>query len=260
MINGTDSSETFYLLNQTDKKIPIVFIHGVGLTHEIWQPQLDYFKDKTTISYDILGHGKTPLSKSNISFDDFSEQLINLLNQLNFDKIHLIGFSIGSLIARNFATKYDGKLRSLTLLGSIFKRNEEQQKIVNDRFNLAKKNLKLSRQALKRWFTDKYLEKNPDTYEKISSILENNNMKNFLKVYELFVYHKNDENFQNIKVNTLIMTGENDMGSTVNMSKKLCEVINNSQLKVIKDGKHLCGIECADDVNMTIKNFIEQND
>ncbi|MDB4846804.1 alpha/beta hydrolase, partial [Candidatus Pelagibacter sp.] len=133
MINGTDSSETFYLLNQTDKKIPIVFIHGVGLTHEIWQPQLDYFKDKTTISYDILGHGKTPLSKSNISFDDFSEQLINLLNQLNFDKIHLIGFSIGSLIARNFATKYDGKLRSLTLLGSIFKRNEEQQKIVNDR-------------------------------------------------------------------------------------------------------------------------------
>ena len=58
MINGTDSSKTFYLLNQTDKKIPIVFIHGVGLTHEIWQPQLDYFKDKTTISYDILGHGK----------------------------------------------------------------------------------------------------------------------------------------------------------------------------------------------------------
>ena len=85
-------------------------------------------------------------------------------------------------------------------------------------------------------------------------------MKNFLKVYKLFVYHKNDENFQNIKVNTLVMTGENDIGSTVNMSKKLCEVIKNSQLKVIKDGKHLCGIECADDVNMAIKNFIEQND
>ena len=66
--------------------------------------------------------------------------------------------------------------------------------------------------------------------------------------------------FKNIKVNTLVMTGENDIGSTVNMSKKLSEVINNSQLKVIKDGKHLCGIECADDVNMAIKNFIEQND
>ena len=260
MINGTDSSETFFLLNKTDKKTPIVFIHGVGLTHEIWQPQLDYFKDNTTISYDILGHGKTPLNKSNIDFDDFSEQLINLLDELKFDKIHLIGFSIGSLIARNFATKYNYRLKSLTLLGSIFKRSEEQQKIVIDRFNLAKKNLKLSKQALKRWFTDKYLEKNPDTYKKISSILEKNNMENFLRVYKLFVFHKNDENFQNIKVNTLVMTGENDIGSTVNMSKKLSEVIKNSQLKVIKDGKHLCGIECADDVNMAIKNFIEQND
>ena len=260
MINGTDSSGTFYLLNKKNNKIPIVFVHGVGLTHEIWQPQLDYFKDMTTISYDILGHGKTPLEKSNISFDDFSELLINLLNELNFDKIHLIGFSIGSLIARNFATKYNERLKSLTLLGSIFKRSEEQQKIVNDRFSLAKKNLKLSRQSLERWFTDKYLEKNSEIYEKISYILENNNVKNFLKVYELFIYHKNNENFQNIKVNTLIMTGENDTGSTVNMSKRLCEVINNSQLKIIKDGKHLCGIECADDVNMTIKNFIEQND
>jgi|TARA_B110001454_G_scaffold196056_1_gene198703 pimeloyl-ACP methyl ester carboxylesterase len=260
MINGTDSSETFYLLNQNNKKIPIVFIHGVGLTHEIWQPQLDYFKNNTTISYDILGHGKTPLNKSNITFDDFSEQLINLLNELKFDKIHLIGFSIGSLIARNFAVKYNDRLKSLILFGSIYKRNEAQQKIVNDRFNLAKNNLKLSKQALKRWFSDKYLEKNPNTYKKISSILKKNDMENFLKVYKLFVFHKNDENFQNIKVNTLVMTGENDTGSTVDMSKKLSEVINNSQLKVIKDGKHLCGIECADDVNMTIKDFIEKND
>jgi len=185
--------------------------------------------------------------------------LIKLINELNFQKIHLVGFSIGSLVARNFATKHNDRLQSLTLLGSIYKRSEDQQKIVNDRFNLAKKNHTLSKQALKRWFTDKYLEKNPNTYEKISSILEGNNMENFLKVYELFVLHKNDENFKNIKVNTLIMTGENDIGSTVEMSKNLSNVIENSQLKVIENGKHLCGIECADEVNMTIKNFIKNN-
>ena len=260
MTKDTDSSETFYLLNKADKKIPIVFIHGVGLTHEIWQPQLEYFKNYTTLSYDILGHGKTPLNITNISFDDFSKQLLRLINELKFDKIHLIGFSIGSLIARNFAINHNHLLKSLTLLGSIYKRSKEEQKIVNDRFALAKKNFKLSKQALTRWFTDEYLEKNPNTYEKISSILKKNNMKNFLKVYELFVLHKNNEIFKNIKVNTLIMTGEDDTGSTVNMSKKLSEVINNSQLKVIKGGKHLCGIECSDDVNLTIKNFIEKNE
>ena len=259
MINNTDPSGTFYLLNKKNQKVPLVFVHGVGLTHEIWKPQIDYFKDYTTLSYDILGHGKTPLKKTNISFDDFSEQLIKLINELNFQKIHLVGFSIGSLVARNFATKHNDRLQSLILLGSIYKRSEDQQKVVNDRFNLAKKNHTLSKQALKRWFTDKYLEKNPNTYEKISSILEGNNMENFLKVYELFVLHKNDENFKNIKVNTLIMTGENDIGSTVEMSKNLSNVIENSQLKVIKNGKHLCGIECADEVNMNIKNFIKDN-
>ena len=260
MTKDTDSSETFYLLNKADKKIPIVFIHGVGLTHEIWQPQLEYFKNYTTLSYDILGHGKTPLNITNISFDDFSKQLLRLINELKFDKIHLIGFSIGSLIARNFAIKHGNLLQSLTLLGSIYKRSAEQQKIVDDRFSLAKKNLKLSKKALKRWFTDKYLEENPNTYEKIISILEKNNMENFLKIYELFVLHKNNENFKDIKVNTLVMTGENDIGSTVDMSKKLSEAINNSQLKVIKGGKHLCGIECSDDVNLTIMNFIEKNE
>ena len=43
------SSGTFYAYNKKDT-IPIVFIHGVGLTHEIWQPQLDYFKNYTTLS------------------------------------------------------------------------------------------------------------------------------------------------------------------------------------------------------------------
>ena len=260
MTTGTSASGTFYILNQKEQSIPIVFIHGVGLTYEIWQPQLDFFTDYNTLAYDILGHGKSSLKKQNISFDDFSDQLIKLIDELNFQKIHLVGFSIGSLIARNFATKFNDRLQSLVLLGSIYKRTEQQQKIVNERFNQAKKELKLSKLALKRWFTDKYLENNPDTYDKISSILSSNNMANFIKVYELFVNHKNDEDFEKITVNTLITTGENDIGSTIEMSQELNKIIKNSQLKIIKNGKHLCGIECADDVNLMIKNFIDSNE
>ena len=260
MVTGNTASGTFYVYNDKEQSIPIVFIHGVGLTYEIWQPQLDFFKNYSNLSYDILGHGKSSLTKQNISFDDFSEQLLDLIDELKIEKIHLVGFSIGSLIARNFATKFGARLQSLILLGSIYKRSEQQQQIVNERFEQAKKELKLSRQALKRWFSDKYLENNPDTYEKISSILSGNNMANFLKVYELFVKHKNDEDFEKIQTKTLIMTGEFDVGSTVEMSEQLNNIITNSELKIIKDGKHLCGIECADDVNLAIKNFVDKNE
>ena len=257
MINAKDANNTFYLLNQK-KDTPIIFIHGVGLNHTIWKPQIDAFNN-TVIAYDILGHGKTPLSKDNLSFDDFSNQLINLINELEIKKIHLVGFSIGSLIARNFASKFNERLESLTLLCSIFQRNQEQQQIVKDRFELAKKNNTLSKQALKRWFTDDYLEKNPNIYEKISLILEENNMENFLKVYQLFVNHEDNEKFENINTKTLVMTGEGDIGSTPEMSKNLSNIINNSEVKIISKGKHLCSIECADDVNMAIKKHI-QND
>ena len=260
MVIGNTASGTFYVFNKKEQSIPIVFVHGVGLTYEIWQPQLDFFNGYSNLSYDILGHGKSSLTKQNIRFDDFSDQLIELINELKIEKIHLVGFSIGSLIARNFATKYNDRLQSLILLGSIYKRSEQQQKIVNERFNQAKKELKLSKQALKRWFTDKYLKNNPDTFDKISSILSSNNMEYFLKTYELFVNHKNDEDFEKIKVNNLLMTGEYDIGSTIEMSQELNKVIKNSELKIVKDGKHLCGIECADEVNLNIKSFIEKND
>jgi len=260
MTTGTTASGTFYSYKKKDQEIPIVFVHGVGLTHEIWKPQLDFFNNYSTLAYDILGHGKSSLDKEIISFDDFSDQLIDLINHLNIKKIHLVGFSIGSLIARNFAINHSSHLQSLTLLCSIYKRTEEQQKIVNQRFEQAKKELKLSKQALKRWFTDKYLENNPSIYEKISNILSSNNMKNFLKVYELFVNHKNDENFDKINVNTLIMTGEFDIGSTVEMSNELNKIIN---LTVFTDPYgsvvHVCVIDVAF-LNLSIKNFVEENE
>ena len=257
MINAKDSRNTFYILNKKDNT-PIVLIHGVGLNHKIWEPQINSFNN-TVLVYDILGHGNTPLTKSKISFDDFSSQLLNLIDELKFHKIHLVGFSIGSLIARNFATKYDSRLESLTLLCSVFQRSNEQQKVVNDRFELSKKSRSLSKQTLKRWFTDDYINKNPKIYKKISSMLEENNVENFLKVYKLFVTHQDDEIFENIKTKTLIMTGENDIGSTPEMSKNLSKIIANSKVKIVSNGKHLCSIECADDVNNAIKEHINND-
>ena len=254
MISKFDSKNTFYQLNLKED-LPIIFIHGVGLNHTMWTPQIDAFKN-SVITYDILGHGKTPLTRENITFDHFSDQLIDLVDDLGIEKFHLVGFSIGSLIARNFACRFNERLKTLTLLCSVFQRSESQQQIVNDRFELSKKRRTLSKQALNRWFTDDYLKNNPKIYEKITNILDQNNMQNFLKVYELFVNNKDNEEFHKILSETLVITGEGDTGSTPEMSKKLSKVIKNSILKVVPKGKHLCSIECSDDVNNEINKLI----
>ena len=128
MPNKVDSFGTSYSLIKINEKNPIIFIHGVGLTKEIWVPQINFFKDYNILTYDLLGHGKTPLNKSQLSFEDFSDQLFNLINELNINKIHLVGFSLGALIARHFTSKHNDRLSSLIIHGSIYKRTEEQKK------------------------------------------------------------------------------------------------------------------------------------
>jgi len=261
MSNKFDSFGTSYSLNKVNEKAPIVFIHGVGLTKEIWYPQINFFKDYNTLTYDLLGHGKTSLKKSKVSFEDFSKQLFKLIKELNFNKIHLIGFSLGALIARHFAYEYSDKLSSLIIHGSIYKRTEEQKRVVKNRFEVEKMNKPDSKQAaLRRWLSEDFSKKNPDIYKKIYSILDKNNRLNFLKCYELFIKYVDDDNMlKKINVNTLITTGENDIGSTSEMSRNLSKMIQGSKFIEIKKGKHLCSIECANDVNITFKKFIDQH-
>ena len=261
MVNKVDSIGTSYSLKKINEKNPIVFIHGVGLTKEIWEPQINFFKDYNTLTYDLLGHGKTSLKKSKVSFTDFSKQLIKLINELSFKKIHLVGFSLGALIARHFASENNDKLSSLIMLGSIYKRTEEQKRVVKNRFEVAKMNRPASKHAaLRRWLSEDFSKKNPDIYKKIYSILDKNNPKDFLKCYEIFVDYVDDDNMlKKINVDTLIVTGENDVGSTPEMSRNLSKMIQGSKFIEIKKGKHLCSIECADDVNITFKEFIDQH-
>ena len=253
-----DPNQNYYSFNDNNT-VPVVFIHGVGLDHQMWHPQISFLNYCSTIVYDLLGHGKTPYNKEEITLDDFSNQLFSLLKFLKIKKINLVGFSLGSLIALNFASKFQDKLNSLTVIGTTYKRTNEQRTQVIDRFNQAKLNNPISKQALKRWFSDEYLNKHPEIHDQFIKILNKKpeNHLNFLKAYKLFAHHEdNIEIIKNIKIKTLVMTGSKDPGSTVAMSKSLSNDLVNSSFIEINNGKHLCSIECADDVNINLKKFI----
>lgn len=262
MSKTTDSFETYYKYKKNNEKNPIVFIHGIGLTHEIWDQQIDFFKDYNVLVYDLMGHGKTPLNKKQIKISDFSKQLLKLIDHLGINKFHLVGFSLGSLIARDFASLHSDRLNSLTIFGTVYKRTEDEKRQIINRYETMKQNKEVSKKrALTRWFTEEFIKKNPNIYEKIYSMLENNNHDTWLKVYKLFVYHEDDDiSIKQINTKSLIITGENDVGSKPKMSENLSKLIVGSQFKVIKRGKHLCNIECPEIFNITLRNFIDNND
>jgi pimeloyl-ACP methyl ester carboxylesterase len=225
----------------------------------MWKPQINSLNEFSTLTYDLLGHGNSELKNDEVTLNDFSNQLKSLLDFLNIKKINLIGFSLGSLIAIDFTLKFKEYLDTLTLMGTTYQRTDEERSKVLDRFEQAKLNKPISRQALKRWFSDKYLDDNPEIYSEFMNILnkEPKDHDNFLKAYKLFANHRDDiGSIKKIETKTLIMTGSDDPGSTVSMSKSLSKDLVNSKFVEVKNGKHLCSIECADEVNINLKNFI----
>ena len=162
MSQNFDPNQNHYFFNKKNS-IPLVFIHGVGLDHQMWNKQVDYLSEFSILTYDLLGHGKTPFDKDKISLKDFSNQLLGLLDHLEIEKINLVGVSLGSLIALDFSSHFQNKVEKLILIGTTYKRSDEERSLVLDRYNQAKLNKPISKQALKRWFSDKYLEDNPKT-------------------------------------------------------------------------------------------------
>ena len=91
-------------------------------------------------------------------------------------------------------------------------------------------------------------------------MLERTDHETWLKVYKIFAHHEDDDiQIKQIKTNSLVLTGENDVGSKPKMSEKISKLIIGSQFKIIEKGKHLCNIECAEKYNSTLKEFIENN-
>ena len=252
-----DSYGNFYQLSNLEESPTTIFIHGVGLDHTMWYPQKEYFHKKSVLFYDLINHGQSNVGFKELSFEVYNKQLLNLINELKLEKINLVGFSIGALIAQHFTEKFYKKINKLVLIASVFQRSKKQIEIVKKRYNEALNGSSISDDSIKRWFSQYYLENNPQVYNFFYYILERKNNQNFLAAYKIFVNSdQNPINYNNFQMPTLIMTGENEVGSTPIMSEEISKKIQNSILYIIKNSKHGATIEQSKDVNEQINSFL----
>ena len=82
MSKNFDPNQNHYFYNNKKNSIPLVFIHGVGLDHRMWDDQIDHLNEFSILTYDLIGHGKTPCNKEKITLNDFSNQLLEILDHL----------------------------------------------------------------------------------------------------------------------------------------------------------------------------------
>lgn len=242
---------------------PLILIHGVGLDHTMWEKQVNSLCENfRVICYDMVGHGGSEHPPGPYSLAQFVDQLLALMNHLQIEKCHIVGFSMGGMVAQSFALTHKEKVKSLTIMSAVANRTNEQSKAILARVEEVKQHgpSETIEPAIKRWFTQEFLEKEKEIVSKIKTRLQTNNPESYLAAYSLFAIADQELSpiLHRIDVPTLIMTGEHDVGSNPLMAKQMHEEIKNSELVIVKHMKHMLPVEDAATVNNFIQKFIEK--
>ena len=115
----TNGVDTYYV--RRGEGPPVVFIHGMAMDHQMWEPQLSALSDEfTTIAYDVRGHGRTGGSDAvPYSVDLFADDLDVLLDGLSIEQPVVVGLSLGGCIAVAYAAAHPEKVARLVLADSF---------------------------------------------------------------------------------------------------------------------------------------------
>jgi len=244
-----------------DAPATLIFIHGVGMCGEIWQPQVEHFsKNYRVITYDFLGHGQSLLKKDKLTLEDYISQLYNLVNEIGVSNFSIIGHSMGALIAVAFALRYPEKVDTLIPINIVFKRTKKAQDdvIMRAKDVLKSQQIPNINQTLERWFKNKT---SPYDLLKINNVqgwLKNTSPKAYSEAYYLFATSDRVfvNNLSNLQPPVLYLTGSEDPNSTSLMSEQMAQETPNGSSESIEGEAHMMAYISAKKVNPIIEYFL----
>lgn len=255
---------TAYDLTGSDNGHPVVLVHGLGLSRRLWDPHLPAFLDRShrVVSYDLYGHGASAPPSTEASLSVYAHQIVSLLDTLEIEQAAIVGFSIGGMINRRFALDHPDRVSALVILNSPHDRGEEAQEQVEARALTVKDQGAMATMdaALVRWFTPGHLERqpedeaqvrhwrnqvDPESYAQAAWVLANG-------VRELIAPEPP------IALQTLVMTGEHDSGSTPAMSQAIAAEIAGAETVIVDRLQHLGLMEQPGTFTEPILDFLDR--
>lgn len=104
---------------------PVFFIQGVGVAGCGWKPQTESLRHRfDCVSYDHRGIGESTGPTEGLSIELLVEDAIALLDALGWERAHVVGHSMGGVIAHQLALDHPQRVRTLSLL-CTFSRGKE---------------------------------------------------------------------------------------------------------------------------------------
>lgn len=99
-------------------KQALVFLHGAGSNHTIWNPYLQSFSKESVLLVDLPGHGHSQRTQFR-TIPDAARELISILKKEDIENAHVIGQSLGGLVGLEAAAKAPHQISRIAVSGLL---------------------------------------------------------------------------------------------------------------------------------------------
>lgn len=242
----------------------VVLVHGVLVDHRMWARQVDALSPHYRVcSMDMLGHGDAPDPPGQRVLDDFVDQVHEVVRQVSdAGPPVLCGFSMGGLVSQAYAVRHHDALNGLILMNTVYDRSPEQSATVVARFeaNLSRGVENAVESGARRWFKARDYDTHSNEIEEALSHMRDGDFSAKCKAHRVFATSDGEltGRLGAISCPALVMTGEEDTGSTPEMARKMAEAIPNAELHVLDGQHHLMPVLDAGRVNAIMLEFLSK--
>lgn len=239
--------------------VPILFIHGLGSNTLGWQYQIEFFsKYYKVFVYDVRGHGQSDRQNFPYSVKMFSDDCFLFINEVIKEPTHIVGLSMGGIIAFQLAVEHADVILKLVIVNSIpeFKVDSPRLKIkLLSRIFITRL---LGMKAIGKILSKQLLSGNKKEELRKNFVVEwsKNDKKSYLNAINAMVGWSVASHLKNIKNTTLIISSEFDY-TPVSLKKYYADKMPNAELVIIKNCKHALPVENPKEFNETILNFLK---
>ncbi len=242
---------------------PVILISGLNGDHKsVWPDSVvdalaNHFQ---VIQFDNRGVGQSDQPDIPYSIEMMADDVAGLMQALQLEKAHLIGYSMGGQIAAKFAEKYPEKINKMIGCVCYANINTHVRLLVETLIELNELNLAdslIEKVGLPWIFSDQFLEKN---FISQVQIREKPQSKSLVGLKRHFAaqcaFISEAECFRNIKAPTLFIAGEEDRICPPADIKKFADLISDSQMIIFAEAGHLLSLEYPNKFAQVICDFL----
>lgn len=240
----------------------LALIHGVGGRLEAWDAVVAAWRGRLRVlRYDQRGHGLSDKPPGPYTVEQMSGDLAQLLEALGIARCHVVGVSLGAMVAQSFALEHPGRLERLVLIAAVAGRTPEERERVLARLEVVRHEQPGAhfRNSLDRWFTPEFQRDHPERIEAYGAMNRANDPAGYAAAYHVLAHTDLGDRVGAIRAPTLIVTGEFDSGSNPRMARLMHDRIAGSQLVVIPGQRHGLLTEAPERVAQLVEDFLPGN-